>query len=570
METMNYTEGGIRVQEIDARTLVEGLLSTTRLIDEHEYFIILLSHYHDIQVKGQQLDYQRLGELLGVHIDLVENKAQALALPKTFRHIHVQYGEDIEKSMSVIFDALVEEGRVGMGISKRHIALHLLENSLAELPTTYLPGEKVLNVVNTQRDYLEKRHKTSIKELLDFQRRAFVEGALHETLTTIEQPNTFSEKLDTILTNKWFGFPILFIVLYVMFEATFAIGAYPQAWVENGMAWLMEWVRSNMVSAWYTDMLVDGLIAGVGAVFSFLPSILILFVILAFLEQCNYMSRVAYLMDGLMHRVGLHGRSFIPLLLGFGCNVPAIMVAKDIENRKNRWLTMLMVPFMSCSARLPVYIFFVNFFFPRHKALVMISMYLIGITLSILFALIMRRTRYFKQEHEDYVTSLPTMELPSLRVMARTTWERSLDYLQKIVSVVIWSSILIWALTYFPTQDVNTSYLAQFGQWAEGIVRPLGFDWQMLVCLITGLPAKETVVSTMAILFPGDAILSVCTPLTAYTFMVFVLLYFPCLETVMTLRKNINARWAWFSIAHSLITAWLVAFVIYHVGLLFV
>lgn len=283
------------------------------------------------------------------------------------------------------------------------------------------------------------------------------------------------------------------------------------------------------------------------------------------------MARAAFLMDKVMHAVGLHGRSFIPMLVGFGCNVPAILAAKDIDNPKDRTLTMLMIPFMSCSARLPVYMLFVGAFFPSHKAIVMMSLYLVGIVLSILFALVMKRTKWFRQPERDYVSELPQFRRPSWKEFGTHVWERLWDYLQKIATVIIWASIIIWGLTYFPTHsmDLEHSYLAMIGQVTEPLVTPLGFDWKTSVCLITGLPAKEAIISTMGILYGGDATLSAFTPLTAYAFMLFVLLYFPCVATVSALRREVGHGWAWFTVVHSLLLAWIVAFAVHQIGSLF-
>ena len=310
---------------------------------------------------------------------------------------------------------------------------------------------------------------------------------------------------------------------------------------------------------------------GVGAVLSFLPNIIILFFFISLMEDSGYMAREAYIMDTIMHRVGLHGRSFVPMLMGFGCNVPAIMAARDIQNPKDRTLTMLMVPFMSCSARLPVYMLFVDTFFARHKALVMISLYAIGIGLSILFALIMKRTRWFRQDDDDTVNELPVFRVPRARNTAAHIWERVADYLQKICTVIIWASIIIWALEYFPMHtvgDVEHSYLAMIGRAIAPVLAPLGFDWQQAVCLLTGLPAKEAIVSTLAILYGGDIAAAGFTPLTAFSFLIFVLLYFPCVATIATLHREAGRRWAIFTVVHSLLLAWLMAFAIYQIGML--
>ena len=401
----------------------------------------------------------------------------------------------------------------------------------------------------------------------------FVHGALQETLhhAPNDTGHSLADRIDKVLTNRWFGFPILIAVLYGVFELTFAVGSYPEAWIENGVSALNAWLNETLPAGWLTSLFVDGLVNGIGEILAFVPNILILFILLILMEDSGYMARAAYLMDKVMHAVGLHGRSFIPMLVGFGCNVPAIMAARDIENPKDRTLTMLMIPFMSCSARLPVYMLFVSAFFTTHRAMVMMSLYAIGIVLSILFALVMKRTRWFKQPEQDYVSELPAFRRPKTSEVAKHVWERLWDYLQKIGTVIIWASIIIWALTYFPTQsmDLEHSYLAMIGQWTEPVVQPLGFDWKTSVCLLTGLPAKEAIISTMGILYGGDATTSAFTPLTAFTFMLFVLLYFPCIATVNTLRREAGRGWAWFTVVHSLLLAWVVAFVVYQIGILF-
>ena len=401
----------------------------------------------------------------------------------------------------------------------------------------------------------------------------FVHGALQETLhhSPDDTGHSIADRIDKVLTNRWLGFPILIAVLYGVFELTFAVGAYPQAWIEHGVDALCAWLTTALPEGWLSSLFIDGIVTGVGSILSFVPNILILFILLVLMEDSGYMARAAFLMDKVMHAVGLHGRSFIPMLVGFGCNVPAIMAAKDIHNPKDRTLTMLMIPFMSCSARLPVYMLFVGAFFPHHKALVMMSMYFIGIVLSILFALVMKRTKWFRQPEEDYVSELPQFRRPAWREYFRHVWERLWDYLQKIATVIIWASIIIWALTYFPTHsmDLEHSYLAMIGKWTEPLVTPLGFNWQMSVCLLTGLPAKEAIISTLGILYSGDTAFAAFTPLTAFSFMLFVLLYFPCVATVSSIKREAGRGWAWFTVIHSLLLAWIVVFVTYQIGSLF-
>jgi ferrous iron transport protein B len=404
--------------------------------------------------------------------------------------------------------------------------------------------------------------------------RAYVHGILTETLKHAknDQHQTRLERIDKVLTNPWLGFPIMMALLYFVFWCTFTLGSYPQDWIEEAVEISSDWISALVEPSWWSSLLIDGVLEGVGAVLAFLPNIIILFFFISLMEDSGYMAREAYIMDRIMHHVGLHGRSFVPMLMGFGCNVPAIMAAKEIQNPKDRVLTMLMVPFMSCSARLPVYMLFVDTFFERHKALVMISLYAIGICLSVLFAIFMKRTKWFRQGNDDTVNELPEFHVPRFHNTLVHIWERVADYLQKICTVILWASIIIWALEYFPTQDLDDlehSYLASIGQFVSPIMAPLGFDWKMSVCLLTGLPAKEAIVSTLAILYGGDLSSAGFTPLTAFSFMLFVLLYFPCIATIATLHREAGRKWAWFTVFNSLFLAWLISFIVYQVGLLF-
>ena len=289
------------------------------------------------------------------------------------------------------------------------------------------------------------------------------------------------------------------------------------------------------------------------------------------MEDTGYMARVAFLTDGLMHRLGLHGRSFIPMLMGFDCNVPAIMAAKDIPDPKERALTMLMVPFMSCSARLPVYVLFISIFFADHKALVLMSLYLLGILCSFIFALIMKHTRWFRKPEVDMVNELPDFHLPSAKSILGHIWYRVSDFLHKISTIVLFASIIIWALEYFPSGDLQMleeSWLAAIGQWIEPVMRPLGFDWKLSVCLMTGLPAKEAIGSTFAMLYGANSAAAAMslTPVSAYAFLVFTLLYFPCVATIATIRRELNWKWATFTVVNSVVLAWVVAFLVNVIG----
>ena len=501
------------LQVIDSTRLEESLMLTPHIIDEHQKIVLAIGRYDLLLQTDHSLDLPTFQQLIGVPVCRVS--------------VRKNYG--LPECLDLV------EKVIHKPASTAHPIYHLRD----------LEDEDAY--------------------------RAYVHGILTETLrhSKDDQHQTRLERIDKVLTNPWLGFPLMLAILYLVFWCTFTLGAYPQAWIESGVEALGGWCRQVMGESWWSSLLIDGVLQGVGAVLSFLPNIIILFFFISLMEDSGYMAREAFIMDKIMHRVGLHGRSFIPMLMGFGCNVPAILAAKEIQNPKDRVLTMLMVPFMSCSARLPVYMLFVDTFFARHKALVMISLYAIGIGLSILFAVVMKRTRWFRQDDGDTVNELPEFRLPGARLTAAHIWERVADYLQKICTVILWASIIIWALEYFPTQDLNDlehSWLAAIGQAVAPVLEPLGFDWKMSVCLLTGLPAKEAIVSTLAILYGGDLSAAGFTPVTAFSFMIFVLLYFPCVATIATLRREAGRRWAWFTVVHSLCLAWVMAFLIYQIG----
>ena len=506
------------LQVVDSTRLEESLLLTPHIIDEQQKIVLAIGRYDLLLQTDHSLNIPKLQELIGV--------------PTCRVSVRLNYG--LPNCLSVIESAAAKPA------STAHPIYHLRDQGDEE---TY---------------------------------RAYVHGVLTQTLTHAKDDahQTRLEKIDKVLTNPLFGFPIMLVILYFVFWCTFTLGAYPQAWIDAGVEWLVGWIDGVWTEGgWIHGLLIDGVLQGVGAVLAFLPNIIILFFFISLMEDSGYMAREAYIMDTIMHRVGLHGRSFVPMLMGFGCNVPAIMAARDIQNPKDRVLTMLMVPFMSCSARLPVYMLFVDTFFAKHKALVMISLYAIGICLSVLFAFVMKRTPWFRQENDDTVNELPEFHLPKARTTAAHIWERVADYLQKICTVILWASIIIWALEYFPSQDLNdleNSYLAAIGRFVSPVLEPLGFDWKMSVCLLTGLPAKEAIVSTLAILYDGDIATAGFTPLTAFSFLLFVLLYFPCVATIATLRREAGKGWAWFTVFHSLALAWLVSFLVYQIGGLFI
>lgn len=591
---------------VDSTNLEENLHLTARLIDMHSRLVVALNKYDDLLATEHSVDYEQLGNMMGFKATPTDSSSGkginellnviigAIVKNEGVKHTHVPYGQDLERSIGKIEEVITSFPDLH-DYDKRYVAIRLLQDfeNCRELLNGH--DEVIENVVNNEVRMLRREFHTSPAELMKSASHGFVHGALQETLrhSKDDSDHTFLQKLDAVLTNRWLGLPLLLLVLFLVFEATFTLGAYPQDWIDSGVNFVADWLSGVMPHGWFSSMVIDGVVMGVGAVLAFLPNIIILFFFLSMLEDSGYMSRAAFVMDKIMHFIGLHGRSFIPMLIGFGCNVPAILAAKSIDNKKNRTLTMLMIPFMSCSARLPVYMLFVAAFFAKYKSLVMTSMYVIGIVFAIIFAFIMKRTKYFRQDENDYVSELPPFRKPTLRNTGAHIWERTADYLKKISTVILAASVVIWALEYFPNDKTGNgankeeSYLAMIGRSMEPVMRPLGFDWKMNVCILTGLPAKEAIVSTMGILYhiddeEGTASLAkamrddvytsgprvgqhVFTPAVSWAFMLFVLLYFPCIATIATLRREVGRGWAAFSVVNSLFLAWIVAFGVYQI-----
>lgn len=634
LEALSEMRPDVVLNVVNAVDIEYSLLTTARLVERHLKVVMALNHYDELLASDHTLDYETLGQLMGFKViptdahtgrgiqaliksivNAHENREDAV------KHVHVTYNPDIEKAIRNIVAEIHRCPDCGRIHSKRHVAIQLLEDPHSNMH--YFKQEsnyfRLLEVVEENRRKLLREFHEDPAILIQKSKNGFVAGALNATLRHSENDtdHTLTQKIDAILTNRWLGFPILVVVLFLMFQSTFALGAYPQAWIANGISALCGWLETVFAEGWLSSMLIDGVVQGVGAVLSFLPNIVIMFFFLTMLEDCGYMSRAAFLMDKIMHRIGLHGRSFVPMLIGFGCNVPAIMAARNIDNFKDRALTILMIPFMSCSARLPVYLLLVSAFFDlKYRAFIIMGLYLIGIVLSIIYALILKRTRWFRQKNDDFVSELPPYRKPTFRNTGAHIWERTLDYLQKIATVILWTSVIIWALQYFPrnkeliqpieqqivaVQQNDTltreeqalqiaqlnqqavyvqnehSYLASIGRFVEPVLRPLGFDWRIGVCLLTGLPAKEAIVSTIGILYHVDSdddasVVSALrnspnfNPVIAIAFMLFVMLYFPCIATMATMRREIGTKWTTFSLASSMVLAWLVAFIVFQLG----
>jgi ferrous iron transport protein B len=599
----------IVINVIDSSNLERNLFLTTQLIDMNIKVIIALNMYDELSQKGDKFDYQHLGKMIGIPIiptiaskgkgidelmqkviDLYEEKEPV------YRHIHINYGEDINRSIEKIKTEIKKNPTLTDQFHSQYAALKLLENDqkfkeqIAPIPDT----EPMLVVVKHEIADLEAKYNTKIETIIADSKYAFIHGALKETYQPLSvNAEIKGYKMDRILTHKWLGIPLFIVFMWSMFQITFSLGNYPVEWIESGVRLLSQGMQHLMPEGILQDLIIDGVIGGVGSVIVFLPNILILFFCISLMEDTGYMARAAFIMDKLMHKIGLHGKSFIPMLMGFGCNVPAVMATRTLENRKDRLLTMLIIPFMSCSARLPVYVLLISIFFSGHQGLIMLSIYIIGISVASLMAILFNKI-LFKKQDVPFVMELPPYRIPTLRNIGTHTWNKSVQYLSKMGSIILIASILIWALGYFPRDihatenenqaDLENSYIGRLGHFIEPVIQPLGYDWKVGISIITGMGAKEIVVSSMGVLYQAGPDTdetspalknklkeqSTFTPLTAYSFMIFVLLYFPCMAVLIAIRREAGLKWALFTAFYTTAMAWLVAFGIYRIGGLFI
>ena len=631
------------INVIDASNLERNLFLTTQLIDMNIKVIIALNMFDELDKKGLTLDYLSLGNLIGIPvIPTVAVKKQGLEQlldkvvdvfndeDKTLRHIHINYGITIENSINSIQSEIRRNREITDRYSSRYLAIKLLENdkTTKEILKNCSNFDLITEINDYERTRLEKDFGESSETVITDARYGFIAGALKETCRQCQRVESKKKPdFDSILTHKFWGYPIFIFFMWLMFQTTFTIGSYPMEWIDMGVGLIGDFIGKTLNDGPFKDLLIDGVIGGVGGVIIFLPNILILFFFISFMEDTGYMARVAFIMDKLMHKIGLHGKSFIPLLMGFGCNVPAIMATRTLESRRDRLMTMLITPFMSCSARLPVYILIISAFFPKNQGLILCGIYLIGIIVAILVSLIFNKTIFSKQE-VPFVMELPPYRMPTIKNTTIHMWFKGSQYLKKMGSVILLASVLIWALSYYPkgseeitkyehniesirnstsTETIKqkqisdiklkissshqeNSYIGKIGHFIEPVIRPLGFDWKIGVSLITGLAAKEIVVSTMGILYQADneadenSVLlkeklanqkhtsgklesqKVFTPIVAFGFMVFILLYFPCIAAVAAIKKEANRKWAIFSIIYTTGVAWLASFLIYQIG----
>lgn len=624
------------VNVIDASNLERNLYLTTQLIDMHIRMVVALNMFDETEQRGDNINLDALSSLFGVPMQptvfttgrgvkelfhkVIEVYEATEDADAHFRHIHIKHGHEIEHGIAEIQDHLKKEHGLRERYSTRYLAIKLLENDkeVEQLVRTFPDADEILE----HRDEAAKRVKEETKEdsetaIMDA-KYGFIHGALAEAgYTTGKGKDTYqlTHLLDRILTNRFVGFPIFIALLALMFFVTFNLGAYPMDWIDQGVGLLGELVGTYMPDGPVKDMLVDGIIGGVGAVIVFLPQILILYFFISFMEDSGYMSRAAFIMDKLMHKMGLHGKSFIPLIMGFGCNVPAVMATRTIESRRSRIVTMLVLPFMSCEARIPIYIMVIGTFFSlKMQWVIMTALYLIGIAMAVLMSKVFTKFM-MKGEDTPFVMELPPYRFPTAKAVSRHTWEKGKQYLKKMGGIILVSTIIVWALGYFPHNETLTeqqqqeqSYIGRIGQTVEPVFEPQGFSWKMDVGLLAGVGAKEIVASTMGVLYandesladdseagqgesryeklhtlmvgdvaqmhglaPSDGRVEAVATLTAFCFLLFVLLYFPCLATIAAIKGETGSwKWALFAAAYTTVTAWVVSALVFRIGMLFI
>ena len=599
------------INVVDASNLQRNLYLTTQLIDMNLRVVMAMNMYDELKAKGGNLDIRQLGYLLGMPvvptvsrsgegidrlfdtvIKIYENTDARLA-----RHIHINHGVEIEQSIDRIKLLLQKDPEIRYQYSTRYLAIKYLENdSEVEKVVEALPNrDEIIAARFEEHKRIEGLLKSGLESAIVDSKYAFIQGALAETYKpdpTKRRRRTVTDKIDSIVTNKWLAFPIFFILLYIVFDATFTVGEHPMRWIEGLVEYFAAFVSTTMADGWLKDLVVNGIIGGVGSVLVFLPNILILYLFISLLEDSGYMARAAFIMDRLMHKIGLHGKSFIPMIMGFGCNVPAIMATRTIESRKSRLITMLIIPFMSCAGRMPVYILIAGAFFPSRAGLVLLFLYALGIVLAVLAARVM--SRFFKDDDLPFVMELPPYRVPTAKSVFRHTWEKGKQYLQKMSGIILICSMVIWFLGYFPNHNAydsvkeqqEHSFIGYIGKAMEPVLEPLGFDWRMGVGIVSGVGAKELVVSTLGVMYSDDvpeavetdagttrlqrALTGSVTPAAALAYMVFILLYFPCIATFVAI-KNESGRWKWAIITaiYTILLAWVAAFITFRLASLF-
>ena len=604
------------VNVVDASNLQRNLYLTTQLIDMNLRVVMALNMYDELQAKGDKLDIKQLGYLLGMPVvPTVSRTGDGLTAlfdtvvqiyensdPHIARHIHINHGAELEESIGRIKKLIKLNTAIRYKYSTRYLSIKYLEGDKEiEKVVEGLPNrDEIIATRFEEHRRIQGILNNSMESAFVDAKYAFIQGAIAETYEPYQgkrRRNTLTDRIDAFVTNKWLAFPLFFVLLYLVFSGTFVIGEYPMQWIEWIVAKFGAFVSMIMPDGWLKDLAVDGIIGGVGSVLVFLPNILLLYLFISLLEDSGYMARAAFIMDRLMHKIGLHGKSFIPMVMGFGCNVPAVMATRTIESPKSRLITMLIIPLMSCAGRMPVYVLIAGAFFPRHAGLVMLGLYALGIVLAIVAAKVM--SLFFKDDDLPFVMELPPYRIPTAKSILRHTWEKGRQYLQKMSGIILICSMALWFLSYFPNHDAYAtpkdqqehSFIGYVGKAMEPVLEPLGFDWRMGVGIVAGVGAKELVVSTLGVMYADDepvvaasgepeaasdasgdtrlqrALVRSVTPAGALAYMVFILLYFPCIATFVAIRRESGGwKWAILTAVYTIALAWVAAFITFRVA----
>lgn len=596
------------INAVVASNLERNLYLTTELIDMNQRTVVALNMYDELEAEGAKVNYEHLGGMMGIPmIPTVAKTGKGLdklldtvielfeGNNKVIRHIHINYGNVLEEELAPLSCELHNADDLPQQFPVRYWALKFLEQDKEAV--SLLQNCKEIELWKTKSETVAKRVMSQlgidVETAVSDAKYGFINGALQETFTPGNRDTQRqTRRIDRLVANKWLGFPLFLLLMWLMFTAVFQLGAYPQDWIDYVFGWLGEQITAIMPQGAFQDLIVNGIIGGVGSVAVFLPQILILYLFISLMEDSGYMARAAFIMDRIMHKMGLHGKSFIPMLMGFGCNVPAIMATRTIESRSSRIITILITPFMSCSARLPVLILFAGTFFPEHAPLVLIALYVLGVLTAAVTARLLRKAK-FKSDETPFVMELPPYRMPTLRATLRHMWEKCEQYLRKIGTVILAATVIIWFLSYYPRPDAeaqqvapvteqvvndnySNSYIGIIGKAVEPIMQPLGMNWRATIAVITSIPAKELVVSTLGVFYSSEdeqglqkSILSSgdFTPRSAAAFLVFILLFFPCVATVAAIASETGSRrWAIFSVVYNTVVAWLAAYAVYQIG----
>lgn len=599
---------------IDSSNIERNLYLTMQTIDMDIRMVMALNMFDELKQSGDKLDYETLGSLLGVPIvptvgrtgEGINQLFQKIidvyeGTDSTSHHIHINHGIELESQIKILRDKIYEYGFAGK-MSTRFLAIKLMENDsqMEKFVLSSPNGKEIIELRDEIKQSWQKKSNSDIEASITDAKYGFIRGALKEVYVKNDEQkqNHLTDAIDAIVTNKYLGYPVFLLFMFITFFATFFIGKYPMDWIDSLFGWLGDSVGSLMNDGPLKSLIVDGAIGGVGSVIVFLPNILILYLFISFMEDSGYMARAAFIMDRIMHKMGLHGKSFIPMIMGFGCNIPAIMATRTIEDRKSRLITMLIIPLMSCSARIPVYLILVGAFFSKYAAIILLGLYMLGMIMSIIMAKLFSRF-VIKGESTPFVMELPPYRMPTFKNVFRHTWEKGKQYLKKMGTIILGASVIVWALGYFPNHDtysnpqqqLENSYMGMIGKTIEPVLAPCGMDWKQSVSVLTGLAAKEVVASTMGVLYSANeteaeqvdidsddgalriskSIRNNMTPLSAMSMLIFVLLYMPCLASIIAIKGE-SGKWKWalFVVVYTIALAWVSSTLVFQLGSLII